>query len=260
MSAPAELAGRRALVTGGTRGIGGAIARKLRESGAAVFVTARSRPAELEQPDLFLAADVGTAAGAEAVANAVTRSLGGADILVHNVGGSDAPGGGFAALDDGAWARALDANLMGAVRLDRALLPAMVAHGRGVVIHISSIQRKLPLWESTLAYAAAKAALTTYSKGLSKEVSPKGVRVVSVAPGATETEAAAAMITRLAQSDGVDYATAQARLMDALGGIPLGRWTRPEEIAELVGFLVSDRAGAITGAEYVIDGGSVPTI
>jgi NAD(P)-dependent dehydrogenase (short-subunit alcohol dehydrogenase family) len=84
----------------------------------------------------------------------------------------------------------LNTNLLGAVRLDRGLLPLMLAQRAGVIIHISSIQRRLPLYEATLAYAAAKAALSTYSKGLSNEVGPKGVRVVSVAPGFIETTAA----------------------------------------------------------------------
>ena len=179
---------------------------------------------------------------------------------VHNVGGSSAPGGGFAALTDDEWPHALNSNLLGAVRLDRGLLPLMVAPGAGVIIHLSSIQRRLPLFEATLAYAAAKAALSTYSKGLSKEVGPKGVRVVSVAPGFIETDAATALIDRLAADAGTDRQTARAHLLQSLGGIPLGRPGWPAEVAELVACLVSDRAAAITGSEYVIDGGTLPTI
>jgi NAD(P)-dependent dehydrogenase (short-subunit alcohol dehydrogenase family) len=176
------------------------------------------------------------------------------------VGGSLAPGGGFAALTDDEWQRALNSNLLAAVRLDRGLLPLVVVQGAGVIIHISSIQRRLPLFEATLAYAAAKAALSTYSEGLSNEVGPKGVRVVSVAPGFTETTAATALIDRLAANAGTDQNTARAQLMQSLGGIPLGRPAWPAEVAELVAFLVSDRAAAITGSEYVIDGGTIPTI
>jgi NAD(P)-dependent dehydrogenase (short-subunit alcohol dehydrogenase family) len=258
--ARAEFAGKRVLVTGGTAGVGASVVQRLREAGAAVFIAARHSPEALDRPELFLAADVGTDAGARAVAEATLAQLGAIDIVVHNVGGTSAPGGGFAALDDRNWAADLDANLMAAVRLDRLLVPSMIAQGAGVVIHVSSIQRRMPLHESTLAYAAAKAALATYSKGLSKEVSPKGVRVVSVAPGFTETAAATRMIERLAQADGTDTDAARQGLIKALGGIPIGRPNRPEEVADLIAFLASDRAATITGSEYVIDGGTTPTI
>ena len=225
-----------------------------------MVTTARSTPQDLRERELFVAADLSTAAGAEQVVSAVRERLGGVDILVHNVGGSSAPSGGFAALSDDDWQDALNSNLLAAVRLDRGLLPLMVAQGAGVIIHISSIQRRLPLFEATLAYAAAKAALSTYSKGLSNEVGPQGVRVVSVAPGFTETTAATALIDRLAANAGTDQNTARAHLMQSLGGIPLGRPAWPTEVAELVAFLASERAASITGSEYVIDGGTIPTI
>ena len=186
--------------------------------------------------------------------------LGGIDIVVHVVGGSSAPSGGYAVLDDNEWHRALDLNLFPAVRLDRALLPQMIAQGHGVIIHITSIQKQLPLPDATIPYAAAKAALANYSKGLSKEVSPKGVRVVRVSPGWVETEAAARLVERLAETTGGDYETARQGLMASLGGIPIGRPAKPNEVADLVAFLASPLAGSITGAEYVIDGGTVPTV
>jgi NAD(P)-dependent dehydrogenase (short-subunit alcohol dehydrogenase family) len=155
MSDHLELAGQRALVTGGTKGIGNAIVARLREAGSTVLTTARSVPDRLPPGCLFVAADVATAEGCAVVVNAVMEQLGGIDIIVHVVGGSAAPGGGFVALDDGEWHRALEQNLLPAVRVDRALLPKMLDRGRGVIIHVTSIRRQLPLPESTIAYAAA---------------------------------------------------------------------------------------------------------
>jgi NAD(P)-dependent dehydrogenase (short-subunit alcohol dehydrogenase family) len=251
-----ELEGKRAVVTGGTKGIGLATVNRLREAGARVMTSARNG----EDREGFVVADVSTPEGVERLAQEAERQLGGVDILVHVVGGSRAPAGGYAVLDDAEWDRALSQNLYSAVRLDRALLPGMVERGAGVVVHVSSIQRVMPLPEATLAYAAAKAALSNYSKGLSKEVSPKGVRVVRVSPGWVATEASVALVERLAANGETDYETAQKQLMDSLGGIPLGRPAKPEEVADLIAFLVSPRAAAITGAEYVIDGGTIPTV
>ena len=260
MSFDLELADRRALVTGGTRGVGAAVVDALRGAGAQVVATARSAPARQVEGVRFLAADLSTAEGASAVADSVLRELGGVDILVNVLGGSSAPGGGFAALDDTQWSKELDQNLMPAVRLDRALLPSMIAQRSGVIIHVTSIQRLLPLPESTIAYAAAKAALSTYSKALSKEVTPKGVRVVRVSPGWVETEAAVRLAERLAAEAGTDYEGGKQIIMKGLGGIPLGRPAKPKEVADLIVFLASPRAASITGTEYVIDGGTVPTV
>lgn len=260
MSFDLGLAGRRALVTGGTRGIGAAVVASLRQAGAVVVAAARSVPDEAPEGVILVAADMATAEGCKVVAEKVFDRLGGIDIIVNVLGGSSAPGGGFAALDDEEWADAIARNLMPAVRMDRALLPAMIGQGAGVIIHVTSIQHELPLPESTTAYAAAKAALSTYSKSLSKEVAPKGIRVVRVSPGWTETEAAVDLARRLAAQAGTDHEGGKAIIMKSLGGIPIGRPARPVEVADLITFLVSPRAASITGTEYVIDGGTVPTV
>ncbi|WP_437894805.1 SDR family oxidoreductase [Sorangium sp. So ce124] len=257
---PEEFAGKRVLVTGGTKGAGEAIVRRLGAGGAFTVTTARSALPAGQSPNVFVQADLATVAGVDAVVRTVLGELGGIDILVHTVGGSSAPGGGFASLTEDIWSDELSLNLMAAVRLDRALLPSMIARGAGVVLHVSSIQRRLPLHDATIAYASAKAALSTYSKALSKELGPKGVRVNSIAPGWIRTTAADALVKRLADNAGTDEDTARQGIMNALGGIPIGRPAWPEEVAELVAFLASDRAASIHGSEYLIDGGTVPTV
>jgi len=251
--------GKRAVVTGGTQGIGAAIVKRLTGDGARVVTAARSVPTDQEVLDLFVQADVSTAEGVATLAREALDRLGGVDILINTVGGSSAPSGGVFAVRDEDWQSVFEVNLFSAVRLDRALLPSMLARGSGVIIHVSSIQSRLPL-NATIPYAAAKAALTNYSKGLANEVAPRGVRVIAVAPGFIETGAAERLIDRLASSAGTDRAAARRGLMEALGGIPLGRPGHPEEVAALVAFLASDSASYITGVEYTIDGGTVRTV
>jgi NAD(P)-dependent dehydrogenase (short-subunit alcohol dehydrogenase family) len=136
----------------------------------------------------------------------------------------------------------------------------MIERKSGVVIHISSIQHRLPLYDATLAYAAAKGALRTYSKGLANEVGPKGVRINMISPGFIETSGAHDMIVQIARSSGISEDAARQKLVNMIGGIPVGRPGRPEEVAELVAFLVSDRAASIHGTDYIIDGGTIPTV
>ena len=259
MSFDLDLMDRRTLVTGGTKGVGAAVVEVLRDAGAKVIAIARAMPADAIEGVHYIAVDLATAEGCTAAAESVLQQFSGIDILVNVLGGSSAPGGGFAALDDTEWSKELNQNLMPAVRLDRALLPTMIAQGSGVIIHVTSIQHELPLPDSTTAYAAAKAALSTYSKSLSKEVAPKGIRVVRVSPGWVETEASVRLAERLAAQAGTDYEGGKQIIMKGLGGVPLGRPAKPREVADLIAFLASPRAASITGTEYVIDGGTIPT-
>jgi NAD(P)-dependent dehydrogenase (short-subunit alcohol dehydrogenase family) len=251
-----DLSGKRALITSGTRGAGAATVSLFRLLGAEVLTSARTKPADLPE-NIFIAADLTTPAGVDIVVKAARARLGAVDIIVHMLGGSSAPAGGIAALSDEIWQSEINLNLMPAVRLDRELVPEMVERGSGVVVHVTSIQHQMPLPDATTAYAAAKAALSTYSKSLSKQVAADGVRVVRVSPGWIETEASIELAKRLGQDQGVE--AGKRKIMESLGGIPLGRPSLPEEIASLIAFLASDRAGSLTGSEFTIDGGTVPT-
>lgn len=255
-----ELAGKIALVTGGTKGIGKAIADRLLEAGANVIVTARNHPEENNLKHPFIRADLTIAIETDKVVKEINEKFGTIDILVNNMGGSTSPSGGFGALSDEHWENDLQLNLQSSVRIDRAVLPQMVAKKRGVIIHISSLTGTIPVYESLGAYAVAKAAIINYSKSLSKEFSPKGIRVATVSPGMVKTDTMDAYLKSLADKSGLSIEEVTTNLMKDLGGIPMGRMAFPEEIAELVGFLVSPRASYITGVNYIIDGGTNPSL
>lgn len=255
-----ELSGKIALVTGGTKGAGKAIAERLLQAGATVITTARNAPEKENSKLHFIPSDLSKPEGAQKVVSEVLSTYGRLDILVNNLGSSATPAGGFSVLTDEDWESTLQANLLAPIRLDRGFLPQMIDKKSGVIIHIASIQGKLPLYGSTLPYAAAKAGLINYSKSLSNEVTPKGVRVLTVSPGWINTSASTAWLGEIARNGNITVEEAMQSVMDALGGIPYGRPAQPEEVAELVGFLVSPRANYLTGTEFVIDGGTVPTI
>jgi NAD(P)-dependent dehydrogenase (short-subunit alcohol dehydrogenase family) len=255
-----EFAGKRVLVTGGTKGLGATMVRRFLLSGATVAITARSPTADKPAPVMFVRADLATASGAQTVVDYIKKEWGGVDILVNNAGAADPPGGGFEAISDEMWQNMLNVNLMSAIRLDRALVPGMIERGGGAVIHIGTLYLSLPQSDSALSYSAAKAALRAYSKGLSKAVAPRGVRVNMVSPGFIETEGAHGWIIDIANKEGVSPDEARKMIMTRFGGIPVGRTGRPAEIAELVAFLASDRGGFACGVNYLVDGGALPTV
>lgn len=252
-----SLAGSHAVVVGGTRGLGASVVRRLADAGARVVAVGRTVPDET-RADRLVTTDVTEPGAADHVLREVLDDDG-LDILVQVTGGSSTPAGGHASMTDAHWDAELGLNLQAAVRIDRALTPVMLERGRGAIVHVGSIQGRMPLYDGTLGYAAAKAALRAYSKGLANELAPRGVRVNTVSPGGIQSAGADALVTRLALAHGVDEADALRMLLDSLGGVPDGRFAPPDEIAEVIGFLVSPAAGSVVGHDLVVDGGTLKT-
>jgi NAD(P)-dependent dehydrogenase (short-subunit alcohol dehydrogenase family) len=255
-----EFKGKRVLVTGGTKGMGAATARRFKLSGASVATTGRSELPEGSSADLFVQADISNPAGVQKVVDRIMREWGGIDILVNNAGGTKTEPAGFEGVPDEEWHAMLELNLMAPVRFDRALVPGMVDRGSGAVIHIASIAARMPYPKAEIAYSAAKAALIAYSKSLAKEVAPSGVRVNVISPGFIETPGSAGVIDEIVAQTGMTREGAKQAIIKMLGSLPLGRPGRAEEIAEVVCFLASDRAGFISGVDCAVDGGTIPTV
>jgi len=259
------LSGARVLVTGGTRGIGAATVRRLAAAGARVVAAARTVPMEPQPawPDdgscLFVAADVATADGVTALAARALDLLGGIDIVVSNAGSQTHRPEGILGFSDEDWQRDLDTNLLSAVRLDRALLPAMIAQGGGgSIVHVGSNAARMPR-PASLPYTAAKAALTAYSKGLAIQAGPHGIRVNIVLPGLIRTEA---LDARMSSAAGQADSTPEAMLEGTIAalGIPLERAGTADDVARLITFLVSPDAAYLTGSQFTVDGGVLPTL
>lgn len=254
------LQGKVALVTGGTKGIGKAIADKLSTAGATVVVTARNEPKENLNGHHFIAADLAQPESAVLIAKEILEKYGAIEIIINSAGANVSHATGFESLTDEHWNSELQLNLMSAVRINKALLPTMIAQQNGVIINISTGAAQRPLWDVTMAYSAAKAALNAYSKALSNEVASNGIRVNTVSPGMVKTSAMQAFLDNTAKSLNISENEAIKNLMSKIGDVPLGRMAEPEEIANLVAFLASPEAKYITGVIYQVDGGALPTV
>lgn len=254
-----ELSGKIALVTGGTKGIGKAIADKLASNGATVVVTAR-KPSEEKNEHHFIAADLTDSTAIAELTEKLIEKYGTPDILINNVGGTSSPAGGFQMLSDGDWNRDIELNLLASIRLDKAMVPKMIEKKSGVVIHISSLNGKIPLFQSNFSYGVMKSALNAYSKTLANEVAKNGIRVNTVSPGMVKTTAMETFLESYAQTIGKTVTETSQQLMDSMGGVPMNRLAEPEEIANMVAFLVSDGSSYITGANMLVDGGTFPAV
>lgn len=251
-----NLKGKVAVITGGSKGIGRSTAFALAEQGAVVVTGSRTVPAELRDADGIdaVAVDLSTVDGPAELVSRVVDTHGGIDLLINNVGMSE-PGPSASGFTDDQWQRIFDITLFATVRTMRAAAP--VLRDDGSVLNVSSLNSRLPA--GMLApYSAAKAALTNFGKALAEEFAPRGIRVNTVSPGPVRTP----MWTdpgAFAEIMAPHMDTTPDELMDGVlaesMGMLTGRVAEPEEIADLVLFLLSDRAASITGANYVIDGG-----
>ena len=257
------LEGKGAIVTGASKGIGLSVARALVEEGAYVVAGSRGSSPELDElvasgRATTVSVDLSDAGGPDGL---VTSALerGPVDILINNVGAVTPRLDGFLAVTDDDWNHSLNMNLLAAIRTSRAVLPSMVAAGRGCIVTTSSINAHLPD-PAVIDYSAAKAALANLSKSLSKEFAASGIRVNSVSPGPVSTPlwlGEGGVAATIAHATGLDALEVARRAADDAA---TGRFTTPDEVASLIVFLASDHAGNITGADYIIDGGLLKSI
>ncbi|KQX06827.1 MULTISPECIES: SDR family NAD(P)-dependent oxidoreductase [unclassified Leifsonia] len=255
------LTGRTAVVTGASKGIGLAVVRAFVAEGVHVIAGARSSSSALDELVAagtveVVALDLSDPDGpGRLIASTDTRI----DILVNNVGLATARTNGFLSVTDEQWVTSLNLNLLAAVRACRAVLPGMIGAGGGAIVNVASVNAYLPD-PAVIDYSVAKAGLANFAKSLSKEVGPAGVRVNSVNPGPVETAlwlGDGGIASTVSGATGLSREEVQS---GAVAEAATRRFTTPEEVADLVVFLASDRAANITGAGFAIDGGLVQSL
>jgi len=257
-----ELRGRKVLITGAGDGIGRALALAFAAEGARVAGVARSESrlaslaAEAEgSGHFFHAADLSRPEDIKTLHDQVVERFGGLDVLVNNAGAILKLGDFFDTSDED-WQRSFDINLMAAVRLARLFIPSLKHSGSPSIINISSIAALRP-GEVYPHYSAMKAALTNWSHSLAKTLAAEKIRVNLVSPGPVWTRSWENEAREAAKKSGQDYAQVAADIRKGAGSrVLLGRMGTPEDVVGMVLFLASDRAGWITGADFVVDGGS----
>jgi NAD(P)-dependent dehydrogenase (short-subunit alcohol dehydrogenase family) len=254
------LEGRVAIVTGASRGIGLAVVRGLLDEGAEVVAAARNSSPDLDgllasgRLQIFRV-NLAEASGPSRLVELAGERI---DILVNNVGSAPVRSGGFIAVTDDQWDQTISLNLWPPVRCTRSALPLMLAAGRGSIVNICSVNSTLAD-PAVIDYSAAKAALASFSKALSKEFGPRGIRVNTISPGPVATDlwlGGQGVAATLSQATG---AKPEEVVDEAAHQSPTGRFTQPSEVADLVLLLASDRTANVTGADIRIDGGLVPT-
>jgi NAD(P)-dependent dehydrogenase (short-subunit alcohol dehydrogenase family) len=258
-----ELTDKVAVVTGAGAGIGLAITQALAAEGAHVIAGSRSTDAldGLERVT-GVAGDLGAPAAPAQLIQRAIDDHGRLDVLVNNVGAVRLRLDGFLALSDEDFEWAMQVNFFIALRATRAALAHMVDHGGGAIVNVASVNAFYHPDGAVIDYGAAKAALVNLTKALSQEFGPKGVRINAVSPGPVETDlwlGEHGVAETVAAATGVDAATARESIVAGMGGIPSGRFTRPDEVATLVVLLASPRTANVTGTNYVIDGGLIKT-
>jgi NAD(P)-dependent dehydrogenase (short-subunit alcohol dehydrogenase family) len=256
-----NLTNKTAVVTGASRGIGLATVRTLIDEGVRVVGAARTITPELKETGAHaVPADLSTADGVSALMDIALAELGGIDLLVNNVGGGDKATVGFLDVHDTEWTSTFDINLLSTVRATRAALPSLIER-RGAIVNVSSILARMP-GGFPVAMSSAKAALTALGKSLSEEFGPRGVRVNTISPGLVRTSVYQdpdGQVGQWAAASGQSLSEFVGQMAKAQN-VTTGRMAEAEEVAALIAFLLSDVAGNITGADYVIDGGTIKTI